>query len=413
MSTVETASQLSETTTSMSIDSVSNVRFTCLSCHVAFPTADAQRAHMRTDWHRYNLKRKAADLPPVTADIFAQKLKDQQQKTMDQHQQALQTAECTTCNKFYASQNAYKSHLASKKHRDALVLAKSTSASSAATLKTAADSATANANLSDTEEESTRINWQDRLAAATTQDEFEIILKEKMENSRTLEESECLFCPHSADSFESNVAHMAKAHSFFIPDVDYLVDVKGLIKYLADKVAIANLCIYCNGKGRAMHSIEAVQNHMVSKGHCKMVYENGEDAEYADFYDFSPMYSDTEEDAMDADGEDEAWVDDADAATTASTVGAAKRRPTQAHISADETQLVLPSGIRVGHRSFRTYWKQNLRMKETVPGSMLDPEMISRMTGQYKLLGYTAGNGLFAHDCSGSSATCDAQSAAT
>lgn len=42
--------------------------FTCISCHVVFKEANIQREHYRTDWHRYNLKRKVVDLPPVTAE---------------------------------------------------------------------------------------------------------------------------------------------------------------------------------------------------------------------------------------------------------------------------------------------------------------------------------------------------------
>lgn len=48
--------------------------FTCLTCQVAFHTADRQRTHYRTDWHRYNLKRKVAELAPVTAEAFANKV---------------------------------------------------------------------------------------------------------------------------------------------------------------------------------------------------------------------------------------------------------------------------------------------------------------------------------------------------
>ena len=48
--------------------------FTCISCRVAFGDADLQRAHYKTDWHRYNLKRKVAELPPVTAEVFQQKV---------------------------------------------------------------------------------------------------------------------------------------------------------------------------------------------------------------------------------------------------------------------------------------------------------------------------------------------------
>jgi hypothetical protein len=48
--------------------------FTCLACQVVFPTAESQRVHYVTDWHRYNLKRKVAELPPVTSEVYNQKV---------------------------------------------------------------------------------------------------------------------------------------------------------------------------------------------------------------------------------------------------------------------------------------------------------------------------------------------------
>lgn len=44
--------------------------------------------------------------------------------------------------------------------------------------------------------------------------------------------TDCLFCSHHSRSLTKNVAHMTKIHSFFIPDIEYLVDLRGLIKYL-------------------------------------------------------------------------------------------------------------------------------------------------------------------------------------
>lgn len=44
--------------------------FTCLSCHVAFRDSDGQRDHFRSDWHRYNLMRKVAELAPVSREAF-------------------------------------------------------------------------------------------------------------------------------------------------------------------------------------------------------------------------------------------------------------------------------------------------------------------------------------------------------
>ena len=45
-----------------------------LTCHtapgVAFTTMDELKAHYRSDWHRYNLKRKVAGLPVVGEALF-------------------------------------------------------------------------------------------------------------------------------------------------------------------------------------------------------------------------------------------------------------------------------------------------------------------------------------------------------
>ena len=46
--------------------------------------------------------------------------------------------------------------------------------------------------------------------------------------------TDCLFCPHHSKSLMKNVAHMTKVHSFFIPDAEFLVDLRGLIRYLGE-----------------------------------------------------------------------------------------------------------------------------------------------------------------------------------
>lgn len=53
---------------------MSSAAFTCITCRVAFADADLQRHHYKTDWHRYNLKRKVASLPHVTAEGFNQRV---------------------------------------------------------------------------------------------------------------------------------------------------------------------------------------------------------------------------------------------------------------------------------------------------------------------------------------------------
>lgn len=48
--------------------------FTCITCYVGFRLADDQRAHYKSDWHRYNLKRKVADMKPISQADFDQRV---------------------------------------------------------------------------------------------------------------------------------------------------------------------------------------------------------------------------------------------------------------------------------------------------------------------------------------------------
>ena len=49
----------------------------------------------------------------------------------------------------------------------------------------------------------------------------------------------CVFCPSRFSDFDTNLRHMLRVHSFFVPDVEYLCDAEGLIAYLNEKVRIA------------------------------------------------------------------------------------------------------------------------------------------------------------------------------
>ena len=46
---------------------------TCITCHCVFVDGDAHREHYKCDWHRYNLKRKVAQLPPIAQDVYEAK----------------------------------------------------------------------------------------------------------------------------------------------------------------------------------------------------------------------------------------------------------------------------------------------------------------------------------------------------
>lgn len=50
------------------------MQYTCNSCNLAFPAPEDQRVHMKSDWHRYNLKRRVAELPPIDENLFNSKV---------------------------------------------------------------------------------------------------------------------------------------------------------------------------------------------------------------------------------------------------------------------------------------------------------------------------------------------------
>lgn len=93
--------------------------YTCISCRVAFADGEVQRAHYKTDWHRYNLKRKVADMPPVTAENFQERVLAQRAAAEQHLNDATVTEGCAVCNKKFSSANAYQNHLQSHKHQQA------------------------------------------------------------------------------------------------------------------------------------------------------------------------------------------------------------------------------------------------------------------------------------------------------
>ena len=80
---------------------------------------------------------------------------------------------------------------------------------------------------------------------------------------------------------------MAISHSFFIPDIEYLQDLHGLLMCLGKKVAVGNVCLFYNSKGHEFWTIEAVQKHITTKV-IEITYDMQKDhLDISDFYDFS------------------------------------------------------------------------------------------------------------------------------
>jgi pre-60S factor REI1 len=175
---------------------------------------------------------------------------------------------------------------------------------------------------------------------------------------------------------------MASTHSFFIPDADYLTDVEGLIGYLGEKIAVGNVCIFCNGKGREFRTLDAVRKHMTDKSHCKVAYDTQDDRlEISDYYDFTSSYPDAH--TRKENDPDEEWEDSDDDGSQADEVVDEEEQDdshdelpgNQITYGDSNYELVLPSGTRIGHRSMRRYYAQSF------PGAPRDAKAVDPNSG--------------------------------
>lgn len=221
--------------------------FTCLACRVVFHQAELQRAHYKTDWHRYNLKRKVANMPAVTAEEFQVRVLAARDRTKNEIQEQNSIYACNSCRKQFSSQLTLETHLKSKKHREQLIKSKSKSADKTKRQ----DGNSTKSSAIDTEEKS------DDDAEVEEVEEFPLTI------------NDCLFCPHQSVDLESSLRHMTKSHSFFIPNVQYITNLEDFVEYLCQKISLGFECLYCNDAGKAFHTIEAVKNHMLDKGRSK------------------------------------------------------------------------------------------------------------------------------------------------
>ncbi|MBE3047641.1 C2H2-type zinc finger protein [Candidatus Bathyarchaeota archaeon] len=78
---------------------------------------------------------------------------------------------------------------------------------------------------------------------------------------------ECLFCNYTSKDFDENLSHMHQAHGFIVPSQSSLaVDLENVIWFLYMVIYNYGECICCGTRRR---TVQAVQQHMVSKGHCR------------------------------------------------------------------------------------------------------------------------------------------------
>uniref|UniRef100_A0A915ARB5 U1-type domain-containing protein n=1 Tax=Parascaris univalens TaxID=6257 RepID=A0A915ARB5_PARUN len=277
---------------------------TCICCRVVFANSDIQRDHYRTDWHRYNLKRKV-DTVNLPTNQLAKQSSEKENEVIDRIDAAVK---------------------------------------------------------SDVEEDDNGSEgWVTDHGTDTEGEEYD--------ESKGIPITVCLFCLSPSVNMEQNLAHMGRFHGFFFPDAEFCVDVEGMLHYLGLKVGSGNMCLLCSEKGRRFRSLDACQKHMKDKAHCRVAYDGNAMLEYEQFYDYSSMYAENEEDAESSDV-----------------------------LVEDGYSLVLPSGARIGHRSLMRYYRQHLKPVVSEEGwrKSKGRQSVGKLIGEYKALGWTGTTGTLA-----------------
>ncbi|CAJ0596933.1 unnamed protein product [Cylicocyclus nassatus] len=339
--------------------------FTCVACHLVFKTPELQREHYRTDWHRYNLKRQVAELPPVTDEQFREKViafrNEREAQKKEQEDESL--LYCSVCRKKLKSKNALADHIASKKHKE--MEEREPKGPRQPRKKTTEQRTSSTKEENDVDIDAVEDEEDDDSSSGWVTDNGEDDEDLDFDESEALPITSCLFCAQTKASKEEALEHMRFHHGFVLPDKKYLVDEDGMLKYLGLKVGAGRCCIYCPDVRSRFATTAACQTHMRDKQHCKVNRDPEGMLEFAEYYDYSPMYeNDNDETSSDA-FYDDGWT------------------------------LTLPSGAKIGHRSLMLYYRQYLRPTDgTKPD--VGKAALEKARGLYPALAWTGTTGVVA-----------------
>ncbi|KAJ4165406.1 hypothetical protein LMH87_007040 [Akanthomyces muscarius] len=290
---------------------------------------------MKSDWHRYNLKRRVATLPPISAEVFSEKVIQARAATSAETDKAYFEKSCEACNKTYYSENAYQNHILSQKHKQneaaagprneeetkSVVSSTFSLGESVPVAKNGVDSDAEDefnevikglqkAKLSQQRPSPVKRPSHPRPTTEAASEDAEDAATETGTANGSAQEpvwtlNSCLFCNYESPSAPLNAQHMEKFHGMFIPEKPYLTDLDGLLQQLQSKIGEGHACLFCD---KTKTSVYAVQTHMRDTGHCKIPYSTEEEQlDIGDFYDFRGTYSDPEE----SDSDDEMADEDA------------------------------------------------------------------------------------------------------
>lgn len=358
---------------------------TCNACNTEFKDDTEQKLHYKSEWHRYNLKRKVAGVPGVTEALFlARQSVLAQEKNKLGETPMLYT--CGLCGKDYKSSKAHAEHLKSRGHM--MRASEGTSHADEKAIVKPLPQRVVNRppprrEVDNSENEESEDEWEEvdpeedlvdgaakSLTDLNVNEHGENVDMEVDDDFEELDPSCCFMCDQEHKTIEDCMVHMHKHHGFFIPDVEYLKDPKGLLTYLGLKVKRDYMCLYCNDRCYPFSSLEAVRKHMEAKSHCKVHYGDGDDdeeVELDEFYDYSSSY---------VDDQGKQLVASCDASNNVELVGGS------------ELIITTKSGERastktLGSREFLRYYRQKPRP------SLANMAITAALASRYRSMGLT------------------------
>ncbi|KAG0678792.1 hypothetical protein C6P42_000351 [Pichia californica] len=312
---------------------------------------------MKGEWHRYNLKRRVAQLPPISEDLFNNKVNTSEKKKKEEEEEEKSKGQNEVDVKLNAKQlrKKQREELLEKK-RKLLELAKNRLVGNGGRVIMGEDGKMVVEKKEETTEEK---NLKEEVKEAAIKEEEENnvdeeqLIKEKLANKVDVPVTKCIFCKDEEfENIDGTLEHLFKNHGLYIPEKRFLINKEGLLAYLYEKIGYGNVCLSCNFQGR---NFQSIIQHMLSKNHIKIPYENEEEKlEISDFYDFSKSYEieTNEKDTLDEDGE---WEDvDEEELENDEDIDGEK-------LYASDYGLHLPNGMVLGHRSLAKYYRQNLK----------------------------------------------------
>ncbi len=286
----------------------------CNTCLASFPSMEVIKDHYRSDWHCFNSKRRAQGLTILRREQFLELVKS---------------------NTKSAPKASAKSAVTTFKEDHSKV-----KQVAVAVKPTATTTATATATTTNTPETEEQHDEQGEKEEEEEEEENEEVSKRVYEPK--LGSHVSVFDDKECKSAEDCLQYMSFKFGFFIPDMEYLVDLDGFLSYCNEKVKMGGVCLFCQ---KVFPDGRACQHHMHAKSHCKIAYENDADAEeFEDFYDFSATYEDVDDVDLDENGD---VIQD------------------EASVNAVTGELILPDGKVLGHRDFRVYYRQYYRPTDT------------------------------------------------